>query len=90
MFLFGLKMLWDAYRMKPDEMAGIQAEVEEELQRRGSVASTASNPNANANNGRDVEMQAQQEPLNQDNGEEQTNDNGKRRHPAECQTLIVE
>jgi putative Ca2+/H+ antiporter (TMEM165/GDT1 family) len=33
MFLFGLKMLWEAWRMSPDEGAETQREVEEELAR---------------------------------------------------------
>ena len=31
MFLFGLKMLWEAWNMKEDETSDIQQEVEEEL-----------------------------------------------------------
>jgi len=39
MFLFGLKMLWEAWRMKPNEGEETQREVEEELARRGSTPS---------------------------------------------------
>ena len=39
MFLFGLKMLWEAWKMKPDEAEEIQQEVQNELVRRGSIAS---------------------------------------------------
>jgi len=39
MFLFGLKMLWEAWRMKPNEGEDTQREVEEELARRGSTLS---------------------------------------------------
>ena len=42
MFLFGLKMLWDAWRMSPDETQEIQQEVQAELERRGSIASNRS------------------------------------------------
>ncbi len=42
MFLFGVKMLWDAWRMSPDEAEEIQQEVREELERRGSIASSLS------------------------------------------------
>merc|ERR1719347_2244401 len=42
MFLFGLKMLWEAWRMKPTEGEETQREVEEELARRGSTPSLAS------------------------------------------------
>ena len=41
MFLFGLKMLWEAWRMKPNEGEETQREVEEELERRGSTPSLA-------------------------------------------------
>eukprot|EP00092_Neocalanus_flemingeri_P069931 GFUD01085783.1.p1 GENE.GFUD01085783.1~~GFUD01085783.1.p1 ORF type:complete len:381 (-),score=65.67 GFUD01085783.1:254-1396(-) len=41
MFLFGLKMLWEAWRMKPNEGEETQREVEEELARRGSTPSLA-------------------------------------------------
>ena len=41
MFLFGLKMLWEAWRMKPTEGEETQREVEEELARRGSTPSLA-------------------------------------------------
>ena len=33
MFLFGLKMLWEAWRMKPNEGEETQREVEEEVRR---------------------------------------------------------
>ena len=39
MFIFGLKMLWEAWRMKPDEIEDLQQEVQEELQKRGSIMS---------------------------------------------------
>ena len=39
MFLFGIKMLWEAWRMKPTEGEDTQREVEEELARRGSTPS---------------------------------------------------
>lgn len=39
MALFGLKMLWEAWRMKPNEGEETQREVEEELARRGSTPS---------------------------------------------------
>ena len=39
MFLFGLKMLWEAWRMKANEGEETQREVEEELARRGSTPS---------------------------------------------------
>lgn len=39
MFLFGLKMLWEAWHMKPEETDEVRKEVEDELQRRGSIAS---------------------------------------------------
>lgn len=42
MFLFGLKMLYEAWTMKPDEAQELQHEVEEELARRGSIASNSS------------------------------------------------
>ncbi len=42
MFLFGLKMLWEAWRMSPDETQEIQQEVQAELERRGSIASNLS------------------------------------------------
>ncbi len=42
MFLFGLKMLWEAWRMSPDETQEIQQEVQAELVRRGSIASNLS------------------------------------------------
>ena len=51
MFLFGLKMLWEAWRMKPDEAEELQQEVQEELQRRGSMSSLASNNTNNSGNG---------------------------------------
>lgn len=44
MFIFGLKMFWEAYRMKPNEAEAIQHEAEEDLnrrERRGSERSTA-------------------------------------------------
>ena len=43
MFIFGLKMFWEAYRMKPNEAEAIQHEAEEDLnrrERRGSERST--------------------------------------------------
>ena len=39
MFLFGLKMLYEAWKMKPNEGEETQREVEEELARRGSSPS---------------------------------------------------
>jgi len=39
MFLFGLKMLYEAWKMKPNEGEETQREVEEELARRGSTPS---------------------------------------------------
>merc|ERR1719259_636854 len=39
MFLFGLKMLWEAYRMDDSEADEVQKEVELELARRGSISS---------------------------------------------------
>merc|ERR1740124_196112 len=39
MFLFGIKMLWEAWRMKPTEGEDTQREVEEELALRGSTPS---------------------------------------------------
>merc|ERR1719158_2411591 len=39
MFLFGIKMLYEAWRMKPNEGEETQREVEEELARRGSTPS---------------------------------------------------
>jgi len=44
MFLFGLKMLWEAWRMKPNEGEETQREVEEELARRGSEPSLNAEP----------------------------------------------
>ena len=41
MFLFGLKMLWEAWKMNPNEGEETQREVEEELARRGSTPSLA-------------------------------------------------
>jgi len=38
MFLFGIKMLWEAWRMKDTEGEETQREVEEELERRGSTS----------------------------------------------------
>lgn len=49
MALFGLKMLWEAWRMKPNEGEETQREVEEELARRGSTPSlnqSANDPSA--------------------------------------------
>jgi putative Mn2+ efflux pump MntP len=42
MFLFGLKMLWEAWRMSDDEAADIEHEVREELERRCSISSNRS------------------------------------------------
>lgn len=42
MFLFGLKMLWEAWKMDENEAEEVQREVEQELARRGSIASTHS------------------------------------------------
>jgi len=42
MFLFGLKMLWEAWRMDENEAEEVQREVEQELARRGSIASVHS------------------------------------------------
>jgi len=39
MFLFGLKMLWDAWKMNDNEVQETQREVEEEIARRGSISS---------------------------------------------------
>jgi len=39
MFLFGLKMLWDAWKMDDNEVQETQREVEEEIARRGSISS---------------------------------------------------
>jgi len=41
MFLFGLKMLWEAWRMSDKEGEETQREVEQEIARRGSISSTA-------------------------------------------------
>ena len=44
MFLFGIKMLWEAWRMKPTEGEDTQREVEEELARHGSTPSLTAQP----------------------------------------------
>ncbi|XP_023344409.1 transmembrane protein 165 [Eurytemora carolleeae] len=46
MFLFGFKMLWEAWRMSDTELEDTQREVEEEIARRGSISS--SNPGVTA------------------------------------------
>merc|ERR550532_3714583 len=54
MFLFGLKMLWEAWRMKPTEGEETQREVEEELARRGSTPSL-NQPAQDSSQGQDEE-----------------------------------
>jgi len=43
MFLFGFKMLWEAWKMDENEAEEVQREVEEELARRGSIRSNIGN-----------------------------------------------
>merc|ERR1719278_2106285 len=57
MFLFGLKMLWEAWRMKPTEGEETQREVEEELARRGSTPSLAAQHTDEEAGPREEEMQ---------------------------------
>jgi len=42
MFLFGLKMLYEAWKMSDNELEETQREVEEEIARRGSISSSSS------------------------------------------------
>ena len=49
MFLFGLKMLYEAWKMKPDEATELENEVREELERRGSIASSIRSNDAENN-----------------------------------------
>jgi len=63
MFLFGIKMLYEAWKMKPNEGEETQREVEEELARRGSTPSLNSteresqNANCNRTEDNDEELQ---------------------------------
>jgi len=54
MALFGIKMLWEAWRMKPNEGEETQREVEEELARRGSTPSL-NQPAQDSSQGQDEE-----------------------------------
>jgi len=56
MFLFGVKMLWEAWRMKDDEGEQTQREVEEELARNGSTPSLSARPSGDCE--RSEELQA--------------------------------
>jgi putative Ca2+/H+ antiporter (TMEM165/GDT1 family) len=57
MFLFGIKMLWEAWRMKPNEGEETQKEVEEEvLARHGSSPSLANRPADEETDVREEEM----------------------------------
>ncbi len=47
MFLFGLKMLWEAWRMKSDETSSIEQEVHDELEKRKSVEDSTRNGSSN-------------------------------------------
>merc|ERR1719317_636550 len=58
MFLFGLKMLWEAWRMKPTEGEETQREVEEELARRGSTPSLAAQHSDEEAGTREEELQS--------------------------------
>jgi len=58
MFLFGLKMLWEAWRMKPTEGEETQREVEEELARRGSTPSLTAQQSDEEEGPREEEMQS--------------------------------
>jgi len=58
MFLFGIKMLWEAWRMDENEAEEVQREVEQELARRGSIASVHSRRDVEAANNRQAEQQA--------------------------------
>ena len=66
MFLFGLKMLYEAWKMKPDEAAELENEVREELERRGSIASSIRSCDPERDNADSAGNAAQQlEPLQQ-------------------------
>ena len=69
MFLFGLKMLYEAWKMKPDEATELENEVREELERRGSIASSIRSCDPERDNadsaGNAAQQQQQLEPLQQ-------------------------
>merc|ERR1719414_1240862 len=57
MFLFGVKMLWEAWRMKPNESEETQREVEEEVAaRHGSSPSLSSRPQDEEEGAKEEEM----------------------------------
>jgi len=76
MFLFGLKMLWEAWRMKPTEGEETQREVEEELARRGSTPSLTAQQSDEEAGPREEEMQNMnpipEETMISEGGEEST------------------
>jgi len=68
MFLFGLKMLYEAWKMKPNEGEETQREVEEELARRGSTPSLHNSGTTTDPEGRNnVNSEEESEQLNHDN-----------------------
>merc|ERR1719205_340405 len=70
MFLFGLKMLWEAWRMKPTEGEETQREVEEEVAaRHGSSPSLSSRPRDEEEGAKEEEMK-NMNPSNEDDIEE--------------------
>merc|ERR1719239_1713057 len=70
MFLFGIKMLWEACKMKPNESEETQREVEEEVAaRHGSTPSLSSRPQDEEEGAKEEEMK-NMNPSNEDDIEE--------------------
>eukprot|EP00088_Acartia_fossae_P018380 TRINITY_DN20622_c0_g1_i12.p1 TRINITY_DN20622_c0_g1~~TRINITY_DN20622_c0_g1_i12.p1 ORF type:complete len:470 (-),score=94.93 TRINITY_DN20622_c0_g1_i12:91-1500(-) len=75
MFLFGFKMLWEAWKMDENEAEEVQREVEQELARRGSIASVHSRRDVEAAANRHAQTSDNQTPSNrqtQDSRNDQT------------------